>query len=150
MRAILTLLWLLVLPAQGETLMSQHTATGTFEVKLDAQQDANSPLGRWLLDKTFAGDLKGHSLGQMLAYGDPRSGSAGYVALEVFTGSLNGKEGGFALAHKGEMDQGQQLLEVSVVPGSGSGALKGISGRLQIDIKDGQHFYHFQYRLPEP
>jgi len=40
----------------------------------------------------------------MFSGGDPRQGIAGYVAIEVVTGTLNGKHGSFALQHFATMD----------------------------------------------
>jgi hypothetical protein len=33
------------------------------------------------------------------------------------------------------------------VPDSGTGELEGLSGKLEIKIDDGQHFYEFDYAL---
>jgi hypothetical protein len=107
-------------------------------------------IGRFALDKQFHGDLEGSSKGQMLSSGDPSKGSAGYVAIEHITGTLNGHTGSFALQHNGSMDQGTFLLEVTVVPGSGTGELTGISGTMKIIIAAGKHSYTFDYTLPEP
>jgi Protein of unknown function (DUF3224) len=38
---------------------------------------------------------------------------------------------------------------VRVVPDSGTGALVGLSGGYSIEIKDGVHFYEFEYELPD-
>ena len=74
--------------------------------------------------------------------------SAGYVAMERVTATLQGRSGSFALQHSGTMDRGTPSLSISVVPDSGTDGLTGISGRMQIDISDGQHFYTFEYVLP--
>jgi hypothetical protein len=39
------------------------------------------------------------------------------------------------------------LLIVSVVLDSGTGELKGIVGKMRIDIVDGKHLYTFDYEL---
>ncbi len=128
-------------------------AKGTFEVRLvplavhEAAQDAG--LGRMSIDKVFSGDLSGASHGEMLSGGDPRSGSAGYVAMERVSGTLQGREGTFMLQHSGTMDGGGHSLRVSVVPGTGTGALQGLAGELTIDITGGKHFYTFAYHLPD-
>jgi len=36
-----------------------------------------------------------------------------------------------------------------VVPGSGTGELQGLTGKLDIKIAQGQHFYEFQYSFKE-
>src|SRR5678816_4687055 len=94
-------------------------ASGTFEVKTTPQApDAadSSGIGRLLLDKVFKGDLQATSKGQMLGMGTAVEGSAGYVAMERVSGSLNGNEGTFALQHIGKMTRGTPELNVSVVP----------------------------------
>ena len=40
-------------------------------------------------------------------------------------------------------------MQVIVVPGSGSGELNGIEGTFTIRVENGQHFYEFEYMLPE-
>lgn len=123
-------------------------AKGTFEVNIVPQQDRLVPgLGRMTIDKTFSGDLAGESRGQMLSGGNFKTGSAGYVAMESFTGSLFGKQGGFIMQHSAVMHQGAENLSVTIVPGSGSGELAGIAGSLSIAIKDKQHYYDLEYTL---
>jgi hypothetical protein len=39
-------------------------------------------------------------------------------------------------------------MTVIVVPGSGTGELKGISGSFDIQIADGKHSYDLEYQLP--
>src|SRR5579859_3196381 len=130
--------------------MSNH-AQGTFEVDIKPQppyvSDANAPVGRMSIDKQFAGDLVGTSKGEMLAVGTGTEGSAGYVAMEQVTGSLNGRSGTFALQHQGTMNRGAQSLSITVVPDSGTGQLVGLSGSLSIQIDDGKHSYDFEYTL---
>jgi Protein of unknown function (DUF3224) len=147
-------------PAQNATskllrkdpVMTRH-AEGTFDVKntpLPADDaTTGTSIGRFGLDKHFHGDLEGSSKGEMLASGDPSKGSAGYVAIEHITGTLHGHTGSFALQHNGSMNQGTFLLEVTVVPGSGTGDLVGISGTMKIIITTGKHSYTFDYTLPE-
>ena len=74
--------------------------------------------------------------------------AAGYVAMERVTGKLNGRTGTFILQHSGTMKSGAFELSVTVVPDSGTGELKGISGKMNIIITEGKHFYEFDYTLP--
>ncbi len=127
-------------------------ASGTFDVQvipksLDGPVE-EATLGRYALDKVYHGGLEGTGRGQMLTAGSPKEGSAGYVAIERFEGKLDGREGSFALMHRGTMTPAGQILEVTVVPGSGRGALAGISGTLEIRIEGKEHFYDFAYELP--
>lgn len=127
-------------------------ANGTFEVKLAPQAAApgieQAGLGRMTIDKQFQGDLQATSLGEMLSAMGQVQGSAGYVAIERVTGTLHGKQGSFVLQHHGIMNRGVPQLSVSVVPDSGTEALTGLTGSLQIRIEQGQHFYVFDYELP--
>lgn len=127
-------------------------AKGTFEVKMTpmAAEDAvgDAAIGRLGMVKEFAGDLTGTSKGQMLGnQSEVVKGSGGYVAMESFTGTLNGKKGGFILQHIGTMQGGKFDLNVAVVPDSGSGELTGISGKMKIIIEGSKHLYEFEYSL---
>jgi len=125
-------------------------ATGTFEVKLSPQVDGEEGgacVGRMLIDKRFSGDLEATSRGQMLAVRTSTEGSAGYVAMELVTGKLAGREGSFVLQHAGTMERGAQRLSIEVVPDSGTGGLEGLAGRMEIDFSGGGHSYSFDYTL---
>lgn len=129
----------------------QHHISGSFDIQLTPQAatPAIEPakLGRQTFDKTFHGDLSARSLGEMLAAKSDVKGSAGYVAMERVTGTLLGKQGSFVLMHTGTMDRGVAQLLVQVVPDSGTGALTGLTGNMDIQITDGQHFYTFDFSL---
>ena len=96
-------------------------------------------------DKTFEGRLEATSVVHMLSAVTEVKGSAGYVALERVKGELSGRTGSFVLQHSGVMTRGKPELSVTVVPDSGTDELKGIAGKLSIDIVDGKHFYTFDY-----
>ena len=128
------------------------TARGTFDVKVTQQpQDdsAGGPFGRLFLDKQFHGELNATSKGQMLAAGTAVEGSGAYVAFELVTGALDGKEGSFILQHKGTMRKGMYDMSVTVVADSGTGELVGIAGEMKIDIGGGKHSYELNYTLGE-
>jgi len=108
----------------------------------------DATIGRMSLVKRFHGDLEGTSLGQMLAVQGGVQGSAGYVAMERVTGTLQGRTGTFALQHSGTMDRGAPTLSITVVPDSGTDGLAGIAGSMTIDISDGKHAYELAYTLP--
>ena len=128
-------------------------ATGSFSVTLTPQavEPGVGPagIGRFSLHKQYQGDLQAEALGQMLAIRTPVDGSAAYVALEGVEGELHGRRGGFSLHHRGIMDRSSPALEVWVVPDSGTGALAGIRGRLDIRIEGKAHFYDLEYELPQ-
>lgn len=123
------------------------TAKGEFDIQMKPQTDKDFEMGRMTLEKTFRGDLSGSSKGQMLSVRTAVDGSAGYVAIEVFTGTLVGKAGAFHLQHSGTMSQGAAAATITVIPDSGTDELAGLSGEMAIDIVDGQHVYDFTYKL---
>lgn len=127
-------------------------ATGPFEVRLAPQQPDNhqaesAALGRMSIDKQFQGDLEATGEGEMLSLLDRENGSGGYVAMERVRGSLQGRSGSFVLQHNATMNRGIAEMSITVVPDSGTDALAGISGSMQIRIESGKHFYDFDYTL---
>lgn len=126
-------------------------AVGTFEVQITPVAPApDAPAGapgRMLLAKTFHGGFEGAGAGEML--GVLKDGSGAYVAMERVTGVLDGRQGAFALVHRGVMDAGAQDLLITIVPGSGEGELAGISGVFHLTIAEGEHRYDLEYSLPD-
>src|SRR5437667_138700 len=111
---------------------------GTFEIEFTPSPPFDTAEGAKLArtsgTKKFEGDLEGTSSVEMLSAVTETKGSAGYVALERVNGTLQGGKGTFVLQHSGIMNRGQGQLTVVVVPDSGTGELREISGRLQIEI----------------
>lgn len=126
-------------------------ARGTFEVQLQPQSDdgvGDPSVARMSIVKEFRGDLEGTSRGQMLSTRTDVQGSAGYVAMERVTATLEARRGSFSFQHSGTMNRGVPELTITVVPDSATGALAGLTGRMQIVIEGGQHSYVFDYVLP--
>jgi hypothetical protein len=136
---------------KGAAGMTQH-AKGPFDVKLVAQgvpdKAKGSTLARMSIDKQYHGDLEATAKGEMLTVGTDVKGSAGYVAIERVTGTLNGPGGSFVLQHSGTMTRGAPVQNITVVPDSGTGQLAGLAGKLTVIIEDGKHSYDFEYTLP--
>ena len=94
------------------------------------------------------GDLEATSKGEMIAAQTEVKGSAGYVAMERVTGTLQGRKGSFVLQHSGTMNRGVPQLSVTVVPDSGTEELRGIAGTMDIIIAPGgKHSYEFTYTI---
>ncbi|MES2861269.1 MAG: DUF3224 domain-containing protein [Pseudomonadota bacterium] len=130
-------------------------AVGTFDVEMTPGDpeaiEAGLGLSSYALSKTFEGGIDGVSVGSMLAGGPAGVETAGtYVALERVVGTLDGKEGAFLLAHRGDINAEGYSLSIAVVPGSGTGELTGITGDFELTIVDGVHHYDLAYRLPSP
>jgi hypothetical protein len=148
--ALLTLVFLVPAIAQQKETSMTHHARGTFTVKVQPLTPAPAEgIARFSIDKVIQGDLEAATKGEMFSAGSPKDGVAGYVAIEVVTGTLAGKHGSFALQHLATMDQNGRKMTVIVSPGSGTGELKGISGTFDIQIANGQHSYDLEYTLPQ-
>ena len=127
-------------------------ASGSFTVEITPEGAPDTvdgvDLGRLSLAKQFVGDIAGVGSGTMLSARSATDGFAGYVAIERITGTVHGKTGSFVLQHSGTMHGGGQTLSITVVPGSGTGELAGLSGALTLNIVDGRHDYVLEYTLP--
>ena len=127
------------------------SASGTFEVTMSPEPpydvDEGASIGRVSIKKRFLGDLEATSNVEMIGARSELKGSAGYVAIERVKGTLHGRAGTFVLQHSGTMARGKGELSVSVVPDSATGELKGLSGRMTIEIVEGKHLYVFEYGI---
>ena len=127
------------------------TARGEFKVRITPQGAPLTiegvALGTSSISKDFEGALTGTSAGEMLTALTRVPGSAGYVAIERVTGLLDGRSGTFVLQHSGIMDNGAPSLTVTIVPGSGTGELAGISGSMTILVEGAKHTYVLEYLL---
>ena len=135
--------------ANAENAEIQMAATGSFDVQMTPHKHDSVDVGRIVIQKQYKGDMVGTGSGQMLTERTSVKGSAGYVAIEHFTGSVNGQTGSFTLQHSGLMNRGAQSLSILIVPDSGNDGLKGISGTMQIDLSNGEHSYALDYQISE-
>ena len=131
--------------------MKSTRANGSFEIKLNPETLSDlaggTGLGRMSFNRAFHGDLVATSQGEMLSFRSSVLCSAGYVAMETVTGTLQGRNGSFVLQHSSTMTRGVAEQSIDVVPDSGTGGLAGLVGRLVITIAEGQHSYQFDYSL---
>ena len=125
-------------------------ANGPFDVEIRPDAAVTASYGRMVLTKQYHGPLEATAKGEMLMGGNPQSGTAGYVAFETVTGTLDGHAGTFQIMQFGTMQAGKPDLRCAVVPGSGTGALTGLTGTMTLDrAADGKHTYNLTYSLPE-
>jgi hypothetical protein len=124
---------------------------GSFEVQMSAEPPFDTvdgvALGRARFDKQFSGAFEATSRVEMLSVRSEGTQSGAYVAVERISGTLEGKQGSFALVHLGLSNRGERSLTVQIVPESGTGELKSIRGSMTIDITGGKHFYELAYEL---
>ena len=57
---------------------------------------------------------------------------AGYVAVELVTGTLEGRTGTFVLQHSGVVDGADSRATGVVLPGTGTGELSGLRGTVEL------------------
>ena len=100
---------------------------------------------RVALQRTYSGGLVGESQGELLAC-PTADGVFGYVGLDHFEGTLDGRAGSFVYQH-GEMhDQGGRRPFGFIVTGSGTGELAGLRGEVSISVSPGgAHEVKFEY-----
>ena len=108
------------------------TTTATFTIDLRPAEPLLESGERFTFTKTWSGALEGQSTGVMLTAGEPSTGDAGYVAAEVFEGTLRGARGTLAFHQLGAMSGGDPSLTYAIAPGSGTGELAGTTGALEI------------------
>ena len=151
MKPSLAALPLLALTLHAQTGARPMQATGPFDVTVQPEVPNHAtapPYTRMLLRKHYHGPLEAEAQGEMLTGGDFKTGSAGYVAMETVTGTLDGHAGTFQLMQIATMDAGKPELRCLVVPGSGTGALAGLAGTCKLDPSGGKHTYTLDYTLP--
>lgn len=122
--------------------------TGKFKVKLVPQPDDDVPAGRMVVKKTYSGAVEGTGRGQMISKRLP-NGTAIYYAVEEFAGTVDGRKGRFTLLHEGRMDSDSQSLTIDVLEGSGTGALKTISGSMTISQHGETHSFALTFDLQD-
>lgn len=122
---------------------------GSFEVKSSpatADENIKNMNGMAMhFDKIFAGSINAQSKVSMFGIMNRDLGSGGYIALELLEGEVDGKRGTFVLQHSSFMNRGKDEQLIRIVPDTGTGELKGISGNMKIEIVEGRHFYNFEY-----
>ena len=104
-------------------------------------------LTRARVNKTFTGDIEGESeLEYLMMYRS--DGSATFVGLERVVGQISGKSGTFVLQRTGVFEGGQAKESYSVVPGSATGALRGLQGNGSSAVGHGtEHPFTLDYEM---
>lgn len=129
-------------------------ATGTFDItRWDEHvyaQPEGSTLARVEMGKAYRGDVEGSGAATLLTAGT-EIGPAGYVGMEHVSGRLHGRRGTYLLQlqHHAGAEAGRALA--TVVPGSGTGELRGIRGQVLFTIEEnGEHRWTLDYELAPP
>jgi hypothetical protein len=104
-------------------------------------------LTRASVTKTFTGDLEGEGrVEYLMMYRS--NGSATFVGLERIVGRIGSKAGTFVLQRTGVFENGQAKEVYTVVPGSGTGDLRDLTGEGKSDVGHGmEHPFELHYEL---
>jgi hypothetical protein len=96
----------------------------------------------------FSGDLEADGLVHwLMVYRDDRT--ARFVGLQRLRGTIGGRTGAFVLTAEGDHDGTSSRIELTVVPGSGTGELAGIAGAGRLVAPSGPvGNYELEYELP--
>ena len=128
--------------------IASFEVTGWDQTPYDERPEAPL-LSQATVKKKFDGDLAAESTAQLLmcqADAKDLSAGAGFVASEVVDGVLNGKSGTFVMQHGGLSSGGTNQTYGHIVPGSGTGELKGITGEVTIAVdSEGKHTIEIEY-----
>jgi hypothetical protein len=110
------------------------------------------PTGVSLMEKRYTGEIEGRSATLFTAAFDQGSGTGAYLAMESFEGTVNGISGTFNFMHSASTQGTDRSNEFfSIVTGSGTGELAGISGAGGMTLdSDGTHRVWFDFELGEP
>lgn len=84
-------------------------------------------LTRAAVTRAFTGDIAGEGLVEYLMM-YRSDGSATFVGLERVVGQVGGRAGSFVLQRTGVFEHGVAKESYAVVPGSGTGELRGLRG----------------------
>ncbi len=119
-------------------------AAATFQVKTWDEEpfhesDDAPKLTRARVTKSFRGDIEGEgTLEYLMMYRD--DGSASFVGLERVVGRLGDRSGSFVLQHTGTFEGGTAKVTWFVVPGSGTGDLRGLRGEGGFASAHAEHY----------
>ncbi len=130
--------------------MTSH-GKGTFQVtgwdEKPYDQTNGQKLTKTHVTETFSGEIQGDSaVDYLMAYPDERY--AAIVGMQRVTGGVGGKQGSFLLQATGKFENGTATCDLSVVPGSGTDELTGLTGEGSFRTDDtGSASYEFHYAI---
>ena len=111
----------------------------------DAYAEADGvELSRVHISRTFSGDLEGESSGELMIA--KSEGGGGYIGHDRITGTLAGRSGSFVFQHTGLMGPDGVTNTGTIVPGTGTGELEGITGEgMMLADEEGHHTLTLEY-----
>lgn len=108
------------------------SATATFQIEDWDEDDImetddGARVTHAKVSRSFEGDIEGTGTVEWLM-GYDEDGSATFVGIERIVGSIGGRTGTVVLRHVGAFDGQVAKADLLVVPGSGTGELRGVRG----------------------
>jgi hypothetical protein len=129
-----------------------RTAKGTFEIQdwdeqTYQQLDGGGKLTEAKVTQKFTGDIQGEGkVIWLMAYPDPKT--ATFVGIQRVVGSIDGKKGSFLIQTIGDFDGKTAKGNWSLIAGSGTDELAGISGEGSFGAPHGSTAeYQIDYEL---
>jgi hypothetical protein len=129
-------------------------ARGSFEVKGGAEDpydelDSGIKLTHASGSQAFTGDISGDgSVHWLMLYRADKT--AHFVGLQRITGSVGGRTGSFVASAEGDHDGTGSTIAFSIIAGSGTGQLSGITGDGSLVAKGGpKGTYEVDYSLDD-
>jgi Protein of unknown function (DUF3224) len=128
-----------IIPVKQETTSMRKHATTTFTLdswdeKSYDEKEGAPRLSRVSSTKSYKGDIEGQSKLEYLMMYRP-DGTATFIGLERVTGSVGGRSGSFVLQHTGTFEGGAAKTILSILPNSGTGDLRNISGEGAFNVQ---------------
>jgi Protein of unknown function (DUF3224) len=107
----------------------------------------DAELSRVHISRTFTGELEGESTAELMIA--KSEGGGGYVGHDRISGTLQGQSGSFVFQHTGLMGPEGVTNSGTIVPGTGTGDLEGITGEgTMLADDEGNHILSLLYELP--
>ena len=132
--------------------MTHHETTASFSVSRWEEApyreiDGAVKLTMAEVEQTYAGSLSGQSeIRYLMLYGT--DGITSFTGMEYFTGSLDGRDGSYGIRWDGHDDGTAARGRGTIVAGSGTGALTGLSGEASYEAtRSGDVAFSLSYDL---
>lgn len=100
----------------------------SFDEETYEEIDGGAKLTRARIGQDFTGDLGGHGVAECLMH-YREDGTATIVSMQRITGRVGDRSGSFVIQSTGTYDGQQMRSAGSVIPGSGTGDLRGLRGQ---------------------
>jgi hypothetical protein len=125
---------------RATTTQAQSTfASTSWDEQPYDEGDGKVKLARARTTNRYQGDIEGEGTAEyLIVYGE---GGASFVGLERITGRLGGRAGSFVVQSSGADDGTTTRSTLTVVPGSGTGELRGLRGEGVFASTHGQERY---------